>query len=158
MKKIIKRRQAAAVAGVCSRQIPHLIETDGFPPPVTVGKSEGWIDQKIAERDAALAGSTRMSLDTKNRYATLALAGICSSCGQPMPPLSEEEVLERLEACEDDPFECARCSIDALIMAGWEVATFEECLPDFMQDPLKEYILAACERRRAKTESPRREA
>jgi predicted DNA-binding transcriptional regulator AlpA len=64
MKKIIKRRQAAAVAGVCSRQIPHLIETDGFPPPVLVGKSEGWIDaevqawidQKIAERDAALAG------------------------------------------------------------------------------------------------------
>lgn len=64
MKKIIKRRQAAEAAGVCSRQIQALIESDGFPPPVLVGKSEGWIDtevqawidRKIAERDATLAG------------------------------------------------------------------------------------------------------
>jgi hypothetical protein len=99
-----------------------------------------------------------MSIDTENRYAALALAGICSACGQPMPALSQEEIQERLEECEDDQFECERCSIDTLIMAGWEVETFEECLPDFMQGPLKDYILAACERRCAKTESPRMEA
>jgi predicted DNA-binding transcriptional regulator AlpA len=64
MKNILKRSQAAKVAGVSVRQIPKLIEEDGFPAPITVGKSDGWIDtevqawidQKIAERDATLAG------------------------------------------------------------------------------------------------------
>jgi prophage regulatory protein len=67
MKKILKRSQAAKVAGVSVRQIPKLIKEDGFPPPITVGKSDGWveseidawIDQKIAERNAALAGGTQ---------------------------------------------------------------------------------------------------
>ncbi|EIC30563.1 MULTISPECIES: hypothetical protein [Methylomicrobium] len=94
-----------------------------------------------------------MSIDTNNRYAALALAGICSSCSQPMPPLSQEEIQERLEECEDDQFECDRCTIDTLIMAGWEVETFEECLSDYLQSPLKDYLLAAFERRSAKTET-----
>lgn len=94
-----------------------------------------------------------MSIDTNNRYAALALAGICSSCSQPMPPLSQEEIQERLEECEDDQFECDRCTIDTLILAGWDVETFMECLPDCMHGPLKDYILAACERRNAKTET-----
>jgi predicted DNA-binding transcriptional regulator AlpA len=65
MKNILKRSQAAKVASVSVRQIPKLIKEDGFPPPITVGKSDGWIDteiqawidQKVAERDSALAGS-----------------------------------------------------------------------------------------------------
>jgi predicted DNA-binding transcriptional regulator AlpA len=68
MKNILKRSQAAKVAGVSIRQIPKLIKEDGFPAPITVGKSDGyidteiqeWIDQKIAERNAALAGGASL--------------------------------------------------------------------------------------------------
>lgn len=61
MKKVLKRSHAAAMAGVCTDQIKNLIEMDGFPKPIKVGKIDGWvdteiqawIDAKIAERDAA---------------------------------------------------------------------------------------------------------
>jgi prophage regulatory protein len=64
MRRIIKRKEAAAMVGISIKTIPVLIKEDGFPRPVSVGKSVGWIDteiqewieKKIAERDAVLAG------------------------------------------------------------------------------------------------------
>lgn len=67
MKKVLKRSHAAAMAGVCTDQIKTLIETDGFPKPIKVGKIDGWvdaeiqawIDAKIAERDGlAVSGGS----------------------------------------------------------------------------------------------------
>lgn len=64
MKRIIKRKEAALMVGVSPDYINLLIETDGFPKPVTVVKTQGfidievqaYIDRKIADRDAAVAG------------------------------------------------------------------------------------------------------
>ncbi|CAD6874268.1 helix-turn-helix transcriptional regulator [Methylomonas fluvii] len=63
MKKAMKRAQTAQMAGVCSNMLKVLIETDGFPSPIKVGKADAWIDTevqawldaKIAERDAVVA-------------------------------------------------------------------------------------------------------
>ncbi|MBL1262061.1 helix-turn-helix transcriptional regulator [Candidatus Methylomicrobium oryzae] len=68
MRRIIKRKDAAAMVGVSIKTIPLLIKENGFPKPVSVGKSNGWIDteiqewieKKISERDAALAGGASL--------------------------------------------------------------------------------------------------
>jgi predicted DNA-binding transcriptional regulator AlpA len=64
MSQLLKREEAANLTAVCAKQVKQLIENEGFPRPVRVLKSDrwveseirAWIDQKIAERDAALAG------------------------------------------------------------------------------------------------------
>jgi prophage regulatory protein len=66
MRRIIKRKDAAAMIGVSIKTIPLLIKENGFPKPVSVGKSSGWIDteiqewieKKIVERDTSLAGGS----------------------------------------------------------------------------------------------------
>lgn len=49
------------MVGVCTDQLKNLIESDGFPKPIKIGKVDAWIDtevqawidEKIACRDAA---------------------------------------------------------------------------------------------------------
>lgn len=65
MKKPLKRSQAAEMACVCDRSINALIETDGFPKPIKIGKRDAWIDTeiqewldaKVAARDAVVGGA-----------------------------------------------------------------------------------------------------
>ncbi|MBL6987836.1 MAG: AlpA family phage regulatory protein [Methylobacter sp.] len=66
MKRVLKCNQAATMAGVSTRSLKGLMETDNFPMPIMVGKAHGWIDteiqawidQKIADRDAVVVGGT----------------------------------------------------------------------------------------------------
>ena len=58
--QIIKRAELAKKIGVCSDSIKKLIEEDGLPKPIKIGKVSGWLESevdtwlehKIAERDA----------------------------------------------------------------------------------------------------------
>lgn len=64
MKRVLKCNQAATMAGVSTRSLKGLMETDNFPLPIMVGKAHGWIDTeiqawidlKIVERDAGIVG------------------------------------------------------------------------------------------------------
>jgi prophage regulatory protein len=64
MIKIVKRKPLLQNLGVCSDRLTDLIKHEGFPKPIRIGKISGWvesevdvwIEQRMAERDATLAG------------------------------------------------------------------------------------------------------
>jgi prophage regulatory protein len=61
MIKIVKRKPLLQNLGVCPDRLADLIKNDGFPKPIRIGKISGWvesevdiwIEQRMAERDAA---------------------------------------------------------------------------------------------------------
>jgi hypothetical protein len=49
--------------------------------------------------------------------AQLALSGICPDCGQPMPPMTQEELSAMLECWGDNcPLCCFKCLVDASLL------------------------------------------
>jgi predicted DNA-binding transcriptional regulator AlpA len=65
MIKIVKRKPLLQNLGVWADRLTDLIKYEGFPKPIRIGKISGWvesevdawIEQQMAEGDAALAGS-----------------------------------------------------------------------------------------------------
>jgi prophage regulatory protein len=63
-RKFIKTSAVAKMVGVGSKKIRYMAKAGDFPKPVAIGKSDSWIEsevvdwieQRIADRDAAVAG------------------------------------------------------------------------------------------------------
>lgn len=68
---ILRKQDAAKKVGLCKQQLQLLINAGEFPGPIKLGGADSravgwvesevdaWIEQKIAERDAALAGGAQ---------------------------------------------------------------------------------------------------
>jgi len=65
---ILRKQDAAKKVGLCKQHLQNLINSGEFPRPIKLGghdsravgwieaEIDAWIEKKIAERDAALAG------------------------------------------------------------------------------------------------------
>lgn len=72
----------------------------------------------------------------------MALHGVCPKCGNLMKPLSQNEIDDRLNDCEDDELLCDKCCIDILIgMSGWNFEMFKEYRPDYVNGDCNYYLL-----------------
>jgi prophage regulatory protein len=67
-KRILRRPELTKKVGLCKVSIDNLVKSGEFPPPIKLGGTDSravgwiesevdaWIDQKVTERDAEIAG------------------------------------------------------------------------------------------------------